>query len=304
MLQALKIDKIEESLAVFHLLYDSVRMVEPVKKQVLACRCGEAVETGEACYDCWNQGGICDNCISIRAHYEQKSIMKLELCGESITMVTALPVGTPERPLVLELIKDVTDSMVFPAGLAADGEQLYQTIRQLNELATRDTLTTLYNRRFADERLPADLAACAHRGQPLSVLFLDVDDFKAINDTLGHETGDHVLRAAAEQIGRCIRADKDWAARYGGDEFLVCLGDTDAEAALTVALRIRETLAHAPAEIDNTRIPITLSIGIGTMRDTVLTAAEIIKQADLRMYRSKSGGKNRITGETEEAPQG
>lgn len=285
----------EEHHNCFDLIYDSYRLVDPECKEVIEYHDYTLHETGEKCYARWGKSQPCENCISYYSNRSGKSTVKLISTSSCILMVTALPIEDGERTIVLELMKDVTDSMIYDFDNNPDCTHILDAVSKLNSMVTKDHLTSLYNRRYIDDRLPLDIKNAVAKKSPLSVIFLDVDNFKSINDTYGHDVGDLVLKAAAGALAASIRNGADWAARYGGDEFVVCLNGTDAEAAKVVAERILYSIANISIPTDKGSINITVSIGMHTMSKQVLTAQEIIKLADQNMYDSKHSGKNCIS---------
>lgn len=159
--------------------------------------------------------------------------------------------------------------------------------RALGELATTDPLTGLRNRRAFDHSLALELAIVGRRQTPLSLLVLDIDHFKRINDQFGHETGDKVLSAIAQLLGGCARVI-DIVARVGGEEFAVILPNTDAHGALEVAERMRVAVAQA----DLLGQPTTISIGCATLQASE-DAHGLYARADAALYAAKNSGRNR-----------
>ncbi|WP_175836311.1 GGDEF domain-containing protein [Burkholderia anthina] len=167
---------------------------------------------------------------------------------------------------------------------------------KLYRLAHTDSLTGLDNRGTFDAVLVKEAQRASRSGRPLSVLFVDVDHFKAFNDYYGHLAGDDVLRRVAQSASRCLRRDSDHVARYGGEEFVVTLPDTDARGAATVAEGIRRAIAGL--DIAHVRSPyghVTASIGAATAAGGRVNAATLLRQADEALYRAKSGGRNRVS---------
>jgi two-component system cell cycle response regulator len=162
------------------------------------------------------------------------------------------------------------------------------------EMAITDGLTGLYNRRYMESHLATLVDQAAGRGKPLTLLVLDIDYFKAINDTYGHDAGDDVLREFATRIKKSIRGI-DLACRYGGEEFVIVMPETDMAVAALVAERIRRRIASEPFAIDQgaKAIDVTLSIGLSALA-TNDTAATILKRADQALYRAKRDGRNRV----------
>jgi diguanylate cyclase (GGDEF)-like protein/PAS domain S-box-containing protein len=171
--------------------------------------------------------------------------------------------------------------------------------RELEQQSTTDQLTSLYNHGYFHTCLTNRVRhACGDNDRELSVLFLDIDDFKAYNDAYGHQEGDYILCKVAESIMTAVRND-DIAARYGGEEFTIILG-CDFDMARTVAERIRETVEDRCSPVTDSRVKksITVSIGLSTFGRDAVSAGHLVKAADNRMYDAKKHGKNRVfTGE-------
>ncbi|HET7681922.1 MAG TPA: PleD family two-component system response regulator [Xanthobacteraceae bacterium] len=173
-------------------------------------------------------------------------------------------------------------------------ERLRDNVQMSIEMAITDPLTGLYNRRYMESHLGSLLEQAVSRKKPLTVLVLDIDYFKAINDTHGHDAGDEVLREFSFRIKKSIRGI-DLACRYGGEEFVVVMPETDLTVATMVAERLRRRIATEPFPIqDGSRsIEVTISIGISALgRED--TAANILKRADAALYRAKRDGRNRV----------
>jgi diguanylate cyclase (GGDEF)-like protein len=295
LINSVTLDSLEENLKFFYKMYDIVRLVDPVNKTVTENKASCSGEANELCYTYWRDDKICDNCISVRAYLQNKCYIKLEQSAETIMMVTALPVENSEKPMVIELLKNATDSMMIGTGDYAKGHLMRRFVTEINELVVRDELTGQYNRRYVNERLPADIVRATLEKEPLSVIFVDVDNLKNINDCYGHVCGDQAITKVMEKLLCCIRSDTDWAARYGGDEFFICLNRTGKKAACHVAERIRKDVEEIVIFKDGKSVKTTVSLGVYTMeaeRGEMLTADEVIALADRRMYEAKKNGRN------------
>jgi diguanylate cyclase (GGDEF)-like protein len=169
-----------------------------------------------------------------------------------------------------------------------------QAEQALYESSVRDPLTGLHNRRHLDERLRAELAFALRHETPLSVLIIDVDHFKKINDTLGHVAGDTALKGLGDRLHRSVRAE-DVVARYGGEEFAVIARGIKAAGALLLAERIRETVARTRVPYLAESIGFTVSIGVATMdaHRKFETVEALLKAADQALYKAKASGRNR-----------
>ncbi|WP_089175771.1 PleD family two-component system response regulator [Bosea sp. AS-1] len=174
-------------------------------------------------------------------------------------------------------------------------DRLRDSLQSSMEMAVLDQLTGLHNRRFMDTRLAAMFDESALRARALSVLVLDVDHFKAVNDSWGHDAGDEVLKEFADRVRACTRGI-DLVARMGGEEVVVVLPDTGPKAAYVVAERIRERVETAAFAIygSSREIPVTVSIGVASRRAGDASSADIMKRADDALYRAKAEGRNRV----------
>ena len=178
-------------------------------------------------------------------------------------------------------------TMANEAAMALENARLYEAARSL---ADRDPLTGFINHRALYERLGEEFVRAVRARRPLSLLMLDVDDFKLVNDTFGHQFGDRCLVHLAAIVKSTLRA-ADVPARYGGDEFAVILPETDAAAAAIVAARITEELVRNPLVADGRGpVPVSVSIGAATVGPDIRTPTDLVGAADARMYLAKTGG--------------
>jgi len=166
---------------------------------------------------------------------------------------------------------------------------------ELERLSVTDRLTELYNHGYLHQRLDQELERAARFGHALSLIMLDIDDFKRFNDQFGHPSGDTVLRAVSAIIRQNLR-EIDVAARYGGEEFVIVLPETDAEGALAVAERVLRSAADYPHVPHAGAEPVaqTVSIGVATYPTHAVASVDLIEVADRAMYEAKRRGKNQV----------
>jgi diguanylate cyclase len=191
--------------------------------------------------------------------------------------------------------------MIYPVALSAVAYRLASKVtqqnRRLEELGRTDILTGLANRRQCFAEAQVELERHFRTGRPVSLIILDVDHFKDINDDYGHPAGDEVLRGLAVALRACCRAI-DTPARYGGDEFMVILPETDLRGAEEVAGRIRDHMKSVTIE----RAPdlhCTVSLGAAEVRRNIKDVGTWIQRADAALYRAKAGGRDRFEGVAE-----
>ncbi len=173
-------------------------------------------------------------------------------------------------------------------------EQLRTDVRASIEMAVTDALTGLYNRRYLETHLSHLIEHAVNRGKPLSILTLDVDFFKAVNDTHGHDAGDRVLQEIAGRIRANIR-NIDLACRTGGEEFVIVLPATDIQTAERVGERIRKSVATKPFNAGpDCALTVTASVGISALSGIDEAVEDLLKRADQALYRAKREGRNRV----------
>ena len=219
---------------------------------------------------------------------EKAAILVIPLRGEegpigvlAFDHDTATPVGPDDEAM----LKDLAQIAV----LAIENGRLHARVRRM---ADHDGLTDIYNHRFFQERLRDDLARAATDGQPVSLIMLEVDRFKAYNDRYGHQRGDVILKSIAAELDRCARAWQGSAARYGGDEFVVVLPGQSRATALDLAGRLLdEVTCGTAASVAALGLPaVTMSVGLATFPDHGPDASALIEAADQAMYGAKERG--------------
>ncbi len=191
-----------------------------------------------------------------------------------------------------------TGELVARVNVQLKIKNLQDQLKQANELlvaiSNTDHLTGLYNRRFLEEALGKELQRVQRKRNSLSVLIMDIDHFKKINDTYGHQQGDSVLCKVASLFRKELR-DYDIAARYGGEEFMAIIPEASLTDAASVAERIRRSIAGAVFQENGENMKITVSLGISTYPAPAINSAEaLIREADKALYRAKTKGRNRI----------
>jgi two-component system cell cycle response regulator len=176
-------------------------------------------------------------------------------------------------------------------------QQLVDMAKQLERLSAHDDLTGIYNRRHFGATLDHAFDHSSRYHRPLSVAIIDVDRFKDINDSFGHQIGDTVLTEVAKRFSDSVRSS-DYLARYGGEEFVVLLPETQLDDAVSFGEKLRDAVAAAPVLAGGRELPVTVSVGTASLTHTQFNApAELLAAADQALYRAKRNGRNRVEAE-------
>lgn len=290
-----EIQDIIDKLQFMEKFYDQIRVVDPLRKKIITREGNEVIENHMGCFAFFGKNKPCDNCVSMRAYSKNQTFVKLEYTPDAIYMLTAIPVQLSNRIVVIELLKNITESMVY-SGLEGENQQqdMHKMIDGMNRLASRDSLTGIYNRRFISEKLPADIINAALSYDNIAVIMADIDLFKLVNDTYGHLAGDYVLKTFAEILSRNLKRKSDWVARYGGEEFIVIIPGAEKEFVIETAERMRNDLENTQMEYEGLKFRVTASFGICHIQSSDEVKAEsIIACADKKLYEAKNNGRNR-----------
>ena len=233
---------------------------------------------GRGIVSCTHSGGSDSNpmlCIPMSAQGETMGVM--HLTGKNLDHFT-------------EEAMELASALVEHTGLAIANLQLRDSLRKQ---ATHDTLTGLYNRRFLMEYFETELSRAQRRNQNLGVLMLDIDHFKRLNDTLGHDAGDFVLNEIGSLLRHTMRSE-DITCRYGGEEFVILLPETNIENSVKAAEKIHNKLRQMDLKFESSPVgDITVSIGVATFPENGNSPEILIREADRALYHAKETGRNR-----------
>jgi len=229
-------------------------------------------------------------------------LMNLGLRGESLRSIAVLPITVKDTVLgvmgvatyVCRTFSDrdvrLLEAIANQIGMAVENSRLYEETVQL---AFTDGLTGLYNRRYVMEQMDRESARATRNGSALSVVMIDLDGLKAINDSCGHREGDASLCVVAQVIKRGTRAS-DVAARWGGDEFVVLTPETESDDAWLLGERIRLEVERTSLPTEHAEIAISVSIGVASYPAQVSDSTDLFQRADEAVYEAKRLGKNQV----------
>ncbi len=202
----------------------------------------------------------------------------IEYMQQSCTMGQIVDKASSSRYIYIT-VHDVTEIAVYQ--------------KTLVEMNTKDNLTGVFNRKAFDDQLQNELKRFTRVSRPFSLMMLDIDYFKKVNDTYGHLCGDHVLKALSLQVASKIRST-DMLARYGGEEFLCLLPETDIENAFHLAETLRSSVEETDFTFNDFDVHITISIGVTTMHQGIDSSEALFKKTDEALYEAKRKGRNRV----------
>lgn len=230
-----------------------------------------------------------------RVRYKTKSFISLPLKIRNKSIGVLNLADKKDGTFFSENDIKLLEAIALYSAVAIERRVYYQSAIDLRKISITDPLTSLLNRRYFEERIAEEMERSKRHRQPFSLIILDIDNFKNLNDTYGHLYGDEILKTTTSVIRRCVRII-DIAARYGGEEFAIILPTTDKNDAGIIAERIRAEIEGTVclAKDTGTTLNITVSLGIASFPDDASAAEELINNADRALYRAKSQGKNKV----------
>lgn len=199
--------------------------------------------------------------------------------------IILIPIRSSEEKLIIELTLDMKNNLRIN-NLPMNTRNIYSR-QKICQLIITDDLSGLYNRRYINRRLPHDLAMSKQKNIPLLIIFGDIDDFKTVNDTYGHRAGDKVLKYVGNILKQEIKKPYGWAARYGGDEFLICLKNIGKKRADEIIDAVNEKIKSKIFEFNNQKFKITCTFAEHLIEHGELTIEEIFEKLDSELYAVK-----------------
>ena len=293
----MEIDKALEDLLrkekIFYQMFDVIRLVEPECHYICeALPGGRCRRTDKNCFAIWSKTQSCSNCISKRAYEETRQLGKFEYVKDHYYFVIARPVILQTRRYVLEFVMDVSHQ--FAANVPEEDNFVMNLIHELENISSLDPFSGLYNKSYLHQELSLALTQRhddpAHHNDPLYLALWDIDHFKHINDTYGHDAGDQVLLSVAHAMEKGIRKQDGFAARFGGDEFAILFHEKDrqrCEAILTAIKTAIDSQIHTLRICNETScVHVSISYGLADVH-TAADPSSAIHLADLLLYEQK-----------------
>ncbi|EQK43383.1 diguanylate cyclase domain protein [[Clostridium] bifermentans ATCC 638] len=264
------------------------RIVDPKHKKIITLDNDIKIDNNHKCFEFWKTGSACCNCISMRALNENSSFSKLEYVDEKLYMVISAPINVEGDVYIVELIKDVTNDTMFSTYTNKTVNELKSEINKLNMLIVTDELTNIFNRRYLDEHLPSLLKNLSLPDFSVSLIMLDIDKFKNINDTYGHLCGDFIIKEVASLLDSYIKNFGGWACRYGGDEFIAVVENKSENETYALINNFKTFIGTREFLYENNKINITCSFGVSYLNNENITFNDALNLVDSKLYKAKN----------------
>lgn len=300
------LNDIKNKLSIFKDIYDTIILVDPKNNIIIDIDSKKYSKEdlkkykSSLCFKFWNKNKKCKNCISLKAYNAKKTFIKIELIDDKIFLVTATPVINNDNTYIIELIKDISRNSFVKDG--SECTTIENFVDYLYNILNKDELTNIYNKRALYKKLSKCLSS-ESLNLPISIIMLDIDYFKDINDNYGHLIGDRILKEFSYLVSSCIRKDNIFFGRFGGEEFMMILENTSLDVANAIAERIRKKVESHIFNYKDISIKLTCSLGGYVINDKNINIEDFIQLADENLYLAKNNGRNNtiFTSNTEKA---
>ena len=268
---------------------DIVRLVNPLQKEIVTIGENDDVLVG-SCFKFWGKEDRCENCSSLRASSKKDQAYKIELMNGRTYLVHSRYIAIDGKGYVAEMVKDVTDSLLLDS---KEETKLISLINSYNQMLLSDSVTSLYNRRFLDEQFVPSLRCCQDPHLKINIAFVDLNDFKCINDTYGHLVGDELLKYVAAYFKTAynsrLHGKERLAIRFGGDEFLIVACGIPLPVFKEDFAKVSSILSREVCFLSSPSFHFDFSVGFAGSEElpSSWTWESLVALADRRMYDSK-----------------
>lgn len=272
-------------------LFDFYRLVDPETHLIYDFKHGELIQADDpSCHAIWQRDEPCKNCTSLRAKIENRTIVKLECNAYHFFLIYSLPIDIFDKSFVMELIKDVDDSLMVNAGCAPDNTNIMNLVSEMNIAILTDPFTGLFNKKFFLTDVPATIGQSRKNGSPYCGAVFDIDRFKHVNDSFGHLIGDTVIMFIAELFKETEKTAPIKAFRIGGDEFYIGFSGLHFLEAERICNSIRERVAnHRFVSGGDQSFSVTISYGLEEYDfASAPSIRSYLDEIDKKMYEAKN----------------
>lgn len=280
--------KFENTINVLDNVFGIRRIVDAKNKNIINFDENKDINSDyHCCFDFWKTGKECINCISMRSLNENKSYSKFETVDNKLYMIISAPIKIKNDIYVAELVKDISEDTLSQSFDSLLNKELKEEILRLNELVVTDELTSIFNRRFLNEKLPYSIKQISNIINSLSIVIIDVDKFKYINDSYGHTCGDYILKNISSILKDFSNKHMGWVARYGGDEFIMAFENLSEESTYDLCNNLKDYIKEKEFCYKDKIIKVSCSYGVTVITNNDISVENIFSDIDNKLFVDK-----------------
>ncbi|AWK51821.1 GGDEF domain-containing protein [Clostridium beijerinckii] len=267
----------ENKLSLIKNMYDTIRVIDPINKNILSTKNNGMKKLAGKCYENFNKGTLCSNCISMRAYFEKDTFIKMEYFYNKVMLIIATPVTINEHMYVVEIIKDISSPNNKMLNINYENN-VGNIIDNINEKIIRDDLTGVYNRIYIEEKLPFDVNNSIINKYLFSIIMIEIADFKSLNYEYGQGVQDKILKDFNEFITNSVIYDSYWIGRYSSDKFIIVLNNIDKEEACKISDKIRCLLEDTLFKYNDKIIKLNAKFAVYCSKNQIVDIKNILTE--------------------------
>ena len=274
-------EDVKKNLSLIEDIYDNIRIVNPLNKKVLNIKNTKIEQFKGNCYDLWKNGEICDNCISMRAYNELDTFVKIESSFTKVMFIIVTPIYLNGELYVLEVLKDISKASQ-ELSLCVD-----DVIDKLNEKIIIDSSTGLYNRKYIEERLPVDVNSSIIEKYPLSLINIEVDNFKTIVEEFGIHIKEKIILHICDIVNNINIEEISWIGRYNDNQLFIELKNVNKNRAIDLSEKILKKLNSKLFNYNNININLNYNFGVYCTENEKIDGTNFFDEIDKKLFKEK-----------------
>lgn len=278
--------RVREKLCILDNMYDVMRIIDPINKNVINISNEQRIKDKSKCYEFFNRGKICNNCISMRVDVEKDTFIKLEYVQNEIMLIIATYITINEVIYIVEIIKNITGQKNNLLNNNFDS-YIKDLIDNLNEKIIRDELTDTYNRIYVESRLSVDLNNSMVNKNVLSIIMVHMGEYSNISDKHVHSICKEFFKEVSKLINKSTEDDSYWIGRYSEDKYIIVLNNIDKEEACNISNKIRYLLKDITLEYSNEIMKLDIKLKIYCSKNEIVDIRSILANLEQKIHEEK-----------------
>ena len=276
-------NEIKERVSFIEDLYDNIRVINPVNNKVLDIKSEKLNILEGECYDVWNRGKVCDNCISMQAYNEKETSIKIESHNNKVILIIANPIYIKGKLYILEILKDISNETIddnYKVSIDND-------LEKFNESIMKDKLTGFYNRKYINQRLPIDINNSIVEKYPLSLIVMEIENLNSIKEKFGTDIKNDIVKDICNKIKSINIEGQSWIALYDENEFFIELKYIEKNKAVKICEKIISILKSKLPTYNNLEIEVSFNFGVYCTIDEEIQCTNIIEEINKKLFKAK-----------------
>jgi len=280
--------KVKERLSLRDNMYDNIRIIDPINKNIICISNNEITKHKEKCYDLINRGRICSNCISMRADIEKDTFIKIEHVSNKVMLIAATPVKIEKEIYIVEIIKDISSKNNMISNINCNfGHNIKNVIDKMNEKIITDDSTGMYNRMYIQEKLPVEINNSVINEELLSIIMIDINDFNNVKKEFEQDIEEKILKDFSKLINDSVMGKAHWTGRYSDDKFIIVLNSADKDESYEILEQIKKLSEDFSFQCNDTLIKLNVNFSVYCSENKITDIKNILIELEESILEEK-----------------